>query len=75
MNKEIELVNRELLSASIAYIEAVDLGKANRGRGIKGGIEKAKLALLRNDARIRLVKAQNESIALSIALLRREAGK
>lgn len=71
MNKELEIVNRELLSASIAYIEAVDLGKSYRGRGVKGGIEKEKLALLRNDARVRLVKAQNEALAL----LSKGAGK
>lgn len=71
MNNELELNNRELLSASIAYVEAVDLYKANRGRGITGGIEKAKLALFRNDARIRLVKAQNAALAI----LRKGEGK
>lgn len=64
MNKEFETTNRELLSASIAYVEAVELYKSNRGRGVKGGLEKAKLALLKNDARVRLVKAQNATLAV-----------
>lgn len=64
MIKELEATNRELLSASIAYVEAVELGKSYRGRGVNGGLEKAKLALLKNDARIRLVKAQNATLAL-----------
>lgn len=64
MLKELESINRELLSASIAYVEAVELSKSYRGRGVNGGLEKAKLALLRNDARIRLVKAQNATLAI-----------
>lgn len=55
---------RELLSASIAHIELCELLKTNRGRGVKGGIEKEKLRLTANDTRIRLVKAQNAALAI-----------
>lgn len=55
---------RELLSASISHHESCELLKSNRGRGIKGGIEKEKLRMVANDARIRLFKAQNAALAV-----------
>lgn len=62
---------RELLASSIAYIEVAALLKTNRGRGIKGGIEKEKLRFAAADAKVRLVKAQNATLAL----LKKDAGK
>lgn len=59
-----DTVLRELLSASIAHIEAAQLLRSNRGRGIKGGIEKEKLRMVETDARVRLIKAQNAALAV-----------
>lgn len=59
-----ETILRELLSASIAHEEMATLLKTNRGRGIKGGIEKEKLRMIESDARIRLFKAQNAALAV-----------
>lgn len=70
MNNDNEIM-RELLASSIAYIEVAALLKTNRGRGIVGGIEKDKLRFAAEDAKLRLVKAQNATLAA----LRKEAGK
>ena len=64
MNNDTEITLRELLTASIAHEEMVALLKADRGRGILGGIEKEKLRMVSGDARFRLIKAQNAALAV-----------
>lgn len=64
MNNDNEMILRELLSASIAHEEMTALLKDNRGRGIKGGIEKEKLRMIAGDARVRLFRAQNAALAI-----------
>ena len=64
MTNDTDMILRELLSASISHEEMTALLKDNRGRGIKGGIEKEKLRMVANDARIRLFKAQNAALAV-----------
>jgi hypothetical protein len=64
MNNDTDTVLRELLSASISHDELSGLLKTNRGRGIKGGLEKEKLRLVSGEAKVRLIKAQNAALAI-----------
>jgi hypothetical protein len=58
-----DIVLRELLSASISNDEVMQLLRTNRGRGVKGGLEKERLRIIAQDARVRLIKAQNAALA------------
>lgn len=71
MINDTDTILRELLVASIDHVETNALLKTNRGRGIKGGIEKEKLRMIADGARVRLVKAQHAALAI----LNKRAGK
>jgi hypothetical protein len=71
MTNDTDTVLRELLSASISHDELSSLLKTNRGRGVKGGVEKEKLRLVSGEAKVRLIKAQNAALAV----LNRASGK